>query len=143
MAATISCTSASLPFPVSLHAKWPTTGSTNLYPSSLASLIFLCVTSFSYIWTFIAGQINFFVWQARKVVETISSAIPWTTLAIILAVAGTNTMISAHLAKVMWAIGSSLVSSNKETSHLCLLNDSKLIGLTNSCACSVMTTLIS
>ena len=60
-----------------------------------------------------------------------------------LAVAGTNTMISAHLANVMWAIGSSFVSSNKETSHLCLLKDSKLIGLTNSCACFVMTTLIS
>ena len=30
MADTISCTSESLPFPVSLHAKWPTTGSTNL-----------------------------------------------------------------------------------------------------------------
>ena len=54
---------------------------------------------FSYIWVFMAGARYFGALQARKVVVSISSARPWDTYAMTLAVAGAIMKISACLAR--------------------------------------------
>ena len=65
---------------------------------------------------FIAGQIIFFDVHARYVVDKASSAIPYANLAITLAVAGTTTNKSAHLASSICLTLKSFSFTSEKTS---------------------------
>ena len=60
---------------------------------------------------FIAGQMSFCALQARYVVESISSAMPFANFAMTFAVAGATTKISAFFASEIWLMSNSLTGS--------------------------------
>ena len=86
------------PAPVSPHAKRPFCGSTTPIPYFLSLAILSCVIWFSNIAVFMAGETIFLHFDARKVVVSISSAIPFAILAITFAVAGAIIKMSAFFA---------------------------------------------
>ena len=96
--------------------------------------IFSSVASSSYILQFIAGQMSFCALDARYVVVSISSAMPCANFAIIFAVAGATTKISALFASDMWLISNSLTGSNGLVTTADLDNVWKVKGVTNSWA---------
>ena len=57
---------------------------------------------FSSMAVFMAGAINFLHLAARMVVVSMSSAMPWASLAMTLAVAGATKIRSAAVAREMW-----------------------------------------
>ena len=64
-------------------------------------VIFICVASFSHIFTFIAGAKNIFLFDAKIIVLIKSFADPLAIFSIIFAVAGAIRIRSAHLDKAM------------------------------------------
>ncbi len=93
-----------------------------------------------YILVFIAGAKITFALVAIIVVDNISSAMPFATLPIMFAVAGTTTSTSAFLAKDICWISKTLGSSNIFFITAFWLNDWKLNGVTNSQADFVIIT---
>ena len=67
--------------------------------------MFSCVAAFSHMTSFIAGASMTGPSYALTMVESKSSARPWTKLASVLAVAGAMTMTSGHLARSMCSTG--------------------------------------
>ena len=78
---------------------------------------------------FIAGQIIFGHFAARKTEVSISSAIPFATFAIVFAVAGAIKKISAFCASETWLTLNSKFLSKVSMKHLCPLKVSNVIGL--------------
>ena len=92
---------------------------------------------------FIANAKTTGAFVAIIVVDSISSAIPFATLPITLAVAGAISIKSALWAKEICWISHDLGSSNISTITWFLLKDWKLSGVTNSVAALVIITLTS
>ena len=108
------------------------------YLSSVARLSW--VMGFSYILVFIAGATILGASLARMVVVSMSSAMPWASLAITLAVAGATRMASAAWAREMCCTWNSKFRSKVSVIHLCPVRVSKVMGLIKFTACSVMIT---
>ena len=140
---TISRSSGNFPFPVSPQARCPTSGSMTCQPYFFKSSMLSCVTGFSYILVFIAGAISFGHRQARAVVVNISSAMPWASLAITFALAGATTNRSARFASSTCSTWNWKFRSNVSVRHLFPVNVSKVTGVINCNAFSVMITCTS
>ena len=89
---------------------------------------------------FMAGATSFLHLAARAVVVSMSSASPWASLAITLAVAGAMSIKSAALAREMWATSYWKFRSKVSTMHRLLVRVSKVKGVMNSVAFFVMMT---
>ena len=136
-----SCSGSGIfPAPTSPQARYPFAGSMTFIPYFRQISRLSCVTGFSYIRVFIAGAINFGAWHARNVVVSISSASPWATLAIPLAVAGAKRNTSARFANSTCSTWNWKFRSNVSTRHLFPVSDSKAIGVMKLPAFSVIIT---
>ena len=112
-------------------------------PRSLRVARFFCVAAFSYIFTFIAGQIITGHLTASAAEVSRSSAMPHASFAITLAVAGAITNTSACFARLICAISLSATPSNiSQYTSLCV-SAWKVSGVTNSAAFAVRTTFTS
>ena len=78
--------------------------------------------------------------QARTVVVSISSAMPWAILAMTLAVAGATRMTSAFFASEMWVTSNLKSRSKVSTMHLWPVRVSNVMGVMNWVAFLVMMT---
>ena len=87
-----------------------------------------------------AGATSFLHLAASTVVVSISSACPWASLAITLAVAGAMSIKSAALAREMWATSYWKFRSKVSTTQRLLVSTSKVSGVMNSVAFFVMMT---
>ena len=128
------------PAPVSPHASLPLAGSMISIPYFLNASRLFWVTAFSYIAVFIAGTMILGHLQARKVVVSMSSAIPWAILAITLAVAGAITATSAFWARATCSTWNSKFLSNVSITQRLPVSVSKVIGVIKFVACSVIST---
>ena len=131
------------PAPVSPHARYPTAGSTTPYPYTCKIFKLSCTIGFSYMFVFIAGAINFLHLHAITVVVSISSAMPWATFPITLALAGAIITISAFFARDTCSTLYSKLRSNVSTRHLFPVSVSNVIGLIKLTAFFVISTCTS
>ena len=132
MAATISGTSAMRPGPLSPSASGPSLGPTKLTPSASRRARLRPVAGWRHIRVFIAGA-NSLGWSAAISVEVArSSAMPCAILAMMSAVAGATTAISASCPSLMWAISLSAVSASVSVKTASPAKVSTESGVTNS-----------
>ena len=108
------------------------------YFSSVAMLSW--VMGFSSIPVFMAGETSLGHLAARMTVVSISSAMPWAILAIMLAVAGATRMTSAFFASEIWVTSNLKSRSKVSTMHLWPVRVSNVIGVMNWVAFLVMMT---
>ena len=87
-----------------------------------------------------AGATSFLHLAASTTVVSMSSAMPWASLAITLAVAGAIRIRSAAVAREIWVISYWKSRAKVSTTHRLLVRDSKVRGVMNWVAFSVMTT---
>ena len=132
---TFSC--GKRPLPVTLHAKWPDSGSTKIYPKDSSLRILAWTMGFSYILVFIEGTNTTFAFVAIIVVDSMSSAIPLATFPMISAVAGAITNTSARRARAMCSTSHLLIFANISTVTSLPESSPKVIGVTSLAACSV------
>ena len=99
-----------------------------------------CVIGLWSIRVFIAGEISLGHSHARNVVESISSASPFATFAIMFAVAGARTKMSAFFAIETCSTLNSKFLSNVSTRHLWFVRVSNAIGFMMFVAFFVMIT---
>src|SRR5258708_30245160 len=136
MAPSKTLVSGSLPTPTSPEASRPDSGSTINAPRSCNNARFACVAGCVYIFWCIAGANSSGALVANATAVSILSAVPCSSLAIVLAVAGTITRISASCARAIC-----VSAARPEGSHKSLYTGRWLIvenvsGRTNSSACS-------
>ena len=112
MAATISGTSAMRPGPLSPSASGPSLGPTKATPSASSRARLRSVAGCRHIRVFIAGATSTGLSAAISVEVARSSAMPWAILAMMSAVAGATTTMSASCPSLMWAISLSPVSAS-------------------------------
>ena len=109
-------------------------------PYFRSRLILSWVMGFSSIAVFMEGAASFLHLAARTTVESISSAIPWAIFAIISAVAGAIRMRSDSFATDICLTSNSNSRSKVSTMHLEPVSVSKVSGVINFVAFSVMIT---
>ncbi len=122
------------------QAKWPTAGDITVTPRSCSLAMFSWVAAFKYMPVFIAGQTMMGACAAKSVVLSKSSARPQAIFAKILAVAGATTKASAQLAKAICSTLNSWLPLHMLVATALPLISLKVSGVTNCCACSVITT---
>jgi len=143
MCSTIVRVGGILPSPTSPQASFPEPGWTISHPKFSTTPTLRWVMGLRHIIVFMAGKIMRRVIgrRARQMVDNTSSAMPLASLAMMLAVAGTITTMSAHFANSMWfTLPSS--SSHRLVVTGCSESTAKGISLTKWDAALVMTTLI-
>ena len=117
------------PAPVSPQARYPLAGSITSIPYRRQIARLSWVIGFSNIRVFMAGLMIFLQVQAKTVVVSISSARPWASLAITLAVAGATKTTSACFARDTCSTENSKFRSKVSTRHLFPVSVSKVMGL--------------
>ena len=95
---------------------------------------------FSSMAVFMAGATSFLHREASTVVVSISSAMPWASLAITLAVAGAMRIRSAFFARDTWVTSYWKSLAKVSTTQRLLVRVSKVRGVMNCVAFSVMIT---
>src|SRR5690606_11506496 len=139
-AATIAAGSARRPGPDSPSASGPSSGPMTLAPRSRSRATLAWVAGCSHMRWFIAGHRVIGAVVARHRVLTRSSARPWASLAMVLAVAGAMTTRSAQRASSMWPIAASAAASHRLVRTGCPDSAWNVCAPTKRCALSVMAT---
>ena len=98
------------------------------------------VMGFSSMAVFMAGETSFLHLAARTTVVSMSSAMPWASLAMTSAVAGATRMRSAACAREMWVTSYWKSLAKVSTTHRLLVRVSKVRGVMNWVAFWVMMT---
>ena len=142
-ACAMTCTSSSLPAPLSPQARWPVAGATMRTPREASTERLCCVAGFSHMPVFMAGATSTGARVASTVVESMSSAIPQAILARMFAVAGAMRNKSARLASA--TCSTSHVAGRSNVSHATGWPErvSKVSGATKRPAFFVITTYTS
>src|SRR5690606_5682389 len=139
-ACTIATGSRMRPGPDSPSASGPSSGPMTCTPRSRSVAMLACVAGCSHMRWFMAGATATGAVVARHRVATRSSARPWASLAMVLAVAGATITCCAQRASSRWPIAASAPASHSEVRTGRCDAAWKVWAPTNRCAASVIAT---